>query len=73
MAQNGSKTKVNVLREHQHLDIFSEQTGASLQKIWRDAFSRRAHTLASIYHIEIDFWSKSRPKMVNIEVFEKRI
>ena len=29
-------------------------------------------SLASMYLIEMDFWSKIRPKMVNIEVFERK-
>ena len=56
------KTKVMVLREQHHLHL--------LQKMWQDAFSHFA--IFSKYLIEMDFWSKIRPKMVNIEVFERK-
>ena len=56
------KTKVNVLREQHHLHL--------LHKMWRDAFSHFA--IFSKYLIEMDFWSKIRPNMVNMEVFEKK-
>ena len=56
------KTKVNVLREQHHLHL--------LHKMWRDAFSHFA--IFSKYLIEMDFWSKIIPKLVNIEVFERK-
>ena len=56
------KTKVNVLREQHHMHL--------LHKMWRDAFSHFA--IFSKYLIEMDFWSKIRPKMVNFEVFERK-